>query len=89
MIYWDKKEFDTQGNLIKIISLNEKGEPDGVTKYYPSKNNLYEANKYNLYDLNYHHEYFYTLNENGHWINRVRVDDGVPRFICDRVIEYY
>ena len=31
----------------------------------------------------------YKYNKEGHWINQVRVNDGVPNEICDRTIEYY
>jgi hypothetical protein len=31
----------------------------------------------------------HKYDKNGHWINKVWVDDGVPEEIYDRTIEYY
>jgi len=44
----------------------------------------YKADSKNLHNQN-----IYKYDKNGHWINKVRVDDGVPEEIYDRAIEYY
>lgn len=89
LVWWHKNEFDKDNNLIREISLGVDGEPDGVLEFLPVKNGL--ASGYNCIskDNNYLREYSYTLNEKGHWINQVVMNDGEPRYFYDRTIVYY
>lgn len=89
LIYWNKNEYDKDDNLIKEISLGENGEPDGVYEFLPFKNGMITGYHYKSKDTNYLREYSFTLNEKGHWINQVMMNDGEPRYFYDRTIEYY
>lgn len=89
LVYWNKNEYDKDDNLIKEISLNEHGQPDGVYEFLPFKNGLTSGYNYKSKDTNYLRECSFTLNEIGHWTNQVMMNDGEPRYFYDRTIEYY
>lgn len=89
LVWWNKNEFDKDDNLIREISLGENGEPDGVYEFLPVKNGLTSGYNYKSKDSSYLREYSFTLNEKGHWINQVMMNDGEPRYFYDRTIEYY
>lgn len=88
-VYWNKNEYDKDDNLIKEISLNEHGQPEGVYEFLPFKYGLTSGYNYKSKDTNYLREYLYTMNEKGHWINQVMMNDGEPRYFHDRIIVYY
>ena len=89
LVYWNKNEYDKDDNLIKEISLDEHGQPDGVYEFLPFKNGLTSGYKYKSKDTNYLKEYSFTFNEKGHWVNQVMLNDGEPRYFYERTIEYY
>jgi hypothetical protein len=89
LIDWNKNEYDKDGNLLKTISLDEYGQPDGVYEFLPLKNGLSSGYFYKSNDRNYIREYSFTFNEKGHWINRVMMNDGEAKYYNDRTIEYY
>ncbi len=89
LVYWNKNEYDKDDNLIKEISLDEYGKPNGVYEFLPFKNGLSTGYKYKSKETNYLREYSFTFNEKGHWVNQVMLNDGEPRYFYDRTIEYY
>lgn len=89
LIYWNKFQYDNTGNLKKEISLNERGEADGVYEYFPPTNGQESGYKFKSKEMIYVREYSFTFNEKGHWINQVMMNDGEPKYFFDRTIEYY
>ena len=89
LVWWDKSEFDKDGNVIREISLGENGEPNGVYEFLPVKNGKTSGYKYKSKDSSYLREYSFTLNEKGHWINQVMMNDGEPIRYYSRELEYY
>ncbi|MBN1339640.1 MAG: hypothetical protein JXA03_09970 [Bacteroidales bacterium] len=89
LVYWNKNEYDKDDNLVKEISLDEHGQPDGVYEFLPFKNGLTSGYNCKSKDSSYLREYSFTLNEKGHWINQVMMNDGEPIYFYDRTIEYY
>ena len=89
LIYWKKSEYDMDNSLIKELSFDEKGEPDGVYKFFISKDGMTTGYIYESKEINYKREYVYINNEKGHWINQVLMKDGEPRYFYDRILEYY
>lgn len=90
LIFWYKNEYDKDDNLIKVISLNELGETEGVYEYFtPFKKGFSSGYNYKSKDSSYLKEFSYTFNEKGHWINEVMIIDGEPKYFFDRTIEYY
>ena len=89
LVWWNKNEYDKDGNLIREISLGKNGAQDGIYEFLPFKNGLTSGYNYKSKDKNYLREYSYTLNEKGHWINQVMLNDGEPIYFYDRTIEYF
>lgn len=90
LVYWNKIEYDSEGNLIREISLDQHGHPHVVYEFLPIKNGLrsgYSCKSSN--DTVYERTYLYTLNEKEHWIHQVMVNDGEPIYFFDRIIEYF
>ena len=89
-IYCERYEYNEQNILIRSISINEEGYPDGVSEYPPPISKDMEcAFKYSSTGVSFLKEYAYSYNEKGHWINQVVLKDGMPNHIIDRTIEYY
>ncbi len=86
---WLKFEYDDNWNLVKKISLNKKGEPNGIHEYFSSPPRLEQGYKYTSKVYNYMQEYTYIYNDKGHWITEVLMRDGIPSFNKERKIEYY
>lgn len=76
LVYWYKNEYAQEGNLVKQISLNENGDPEGIYEFMPLKNGMETGYKYSSKDNKYLREYVYELNEKGAWINQVMMNDG-------------
>jgi hypothetical protein len=89
LVWWNKKEYNNDNNLIKEISLGGNGEPDGVYEFLPVNNGMATGYHYKSKETNYLREYLYTFNEKGHWVNQVVLNDGEPKCFYDRTIEYY
>ncbi len=89
LIYWNKCVYDAAGNLVKEISLSGDGEPDGEYEFLLFNSGQKEGYIFKSKDSNYKREYEYTFNERGHWIRQVVMNDGEPRYIYERSIEYY
>lgn len=89
LIYWSKCIYDEAGNLVKEISLSEDGKPDGEYQFLLFNSGQREGYIFKSKDSNYKREYEYTFNERGHWIRQVVMNDGEPRYIYERNIEYY
>lgn len=89
LVWWHKNEYDKEGNIIKEISLDESGHPDGISEYFHYDNGLTSGYIYKSSTLNYKREISSTLNERGHWTNQIILIDGEPRFNYERTIEYY
>jgi len=86
---WYKNEYDKDDNLIREISLDKNGEPDGVYEFIQFRKGLESGYKFKSIDSNYLREYSYTFNEKGHWISQVMMNDGLPIRFYERTIEYY
>jgi hypothetical protein len=86
---WIRYEYDKNGNQIRLIHIDEKGELYLSYEFYPDKNGLCLGYKCISIDSNYTREYIYKFNDRGHWKTETRLDDGLPRTICERIIEYY
>lgn len=89
LVWWNKTEYNSKGEMVKEISLNEEGEPDGVYEFLNTENGMSKGYKFTSKDSNYLREYAYTFNNKGHWIHQVMMNDGEPRYFYDRIIEYY
>jgi len=89
LVWWNKTEYDAKGEMIKEVSLSEKGEPDGLYEFMKVENGMRKGYKFTSKDTNYLREYVYTFNKQGHWIHQVMMNDGEPRYFYDRTIEYY
>ncbi len=89
LVYWNKKEYDNDNNLLKEISLDENGVQDCLYEFFPLKNNLESGYVCKSAETNYRRDYSFTFNEKNHWINKVIMNDGGPRYFYDREIEYY
>ncbi len=87
LIWWGKNEYNETGVLVKEISIDENGEQEIIYELIPKEKTTDNiADSKNLHNQG---ENIYKYNKNGHWINKVWVDDGVPKEIYDRTIEYY
>ena len=89
LLYWYKNEYNSKDEMVKQISLSEKGEPDGVYEFMKNENGMNKGYKFTSKDTNYLREYVYTFNEHSHWINQVLMENGEPRYFYDRKIEYF
>ncbi len=89
LVWWDRKEYDKSGDLLKDISLSEKGEIDCIYEYFPKYKGL--ATGFKCIDENkpYIREHKYIFNDKGHWINQSVMNDGVPHLYYDRTIDYF
>ena len=89
LVWWNKNEYDGDGNQIKQFSLDNDGNTDGVYEYLPVMDGLTSGYHFKSIDKNYLREYSYTFNERRDWINQVMKNDGEPRYVYERSIEYY
>lgn len=89
LVWWEKSEYNEKGELIREISLDENGEQDGVYEFLPFKTEMSSGYQYKSKDSNYLREYTYEFNDKKAWTNQVVLNDGVPMYFYDRVIEYY
>lgn len=89
LVWWNKSEYNEKGELIKEISLNEKGEQDGLYEFFPNPNGIESGYRYSSRDSNYLREYAFEFNEKNIWISQVMINDGEPKYCYNRVIEYY
>ena len=89
LVYWNKFEYNEEGNLLKEISLDENGNPDGIYEYLPYISGLMSGWNFISNDSNYLKQYLYQFNDLGHWVNQIIMKDGEPQLFYDREIEYY
>jgi hypothetical protein len=89
LVWWNKTEYNSTGEIAKEFSLNSRGEPDGVYAFLKTENGMSKGYNFTSERSNYLREYDYTFNKQGHWIHQVMLNDGEPRYFYDRAIEYY
>lgn len=89
LMSWSRNEYNSAGELVRKISLDENGIEDGVYEYLPYKDGLSTGYRYKSHKESYLKEYRYTYNEKGHWISQVMMTDGEPTYFYDRAIQYY
>lgn len=88
IIWWYRNEYNSAGELVREISLNENGEEDGVYEYLPFKDGLTTGYRYKTNEERYLKEYKYTNDEKGNWISQVVLVNGEPQYIYEREIIY-
>ncbi len=86
---WIKHEYDENDIQTRRFLLDKNGELYLSYEFYPEINGLHTGYKCISMDKNYSREFIYKFNDRGHWISQEQIDDGVPRNICDRILEYY
>lgn len=86
---WIRHEYDENDIQIRRILLDKKGELYLAYEFFPEKNGLNTGYKCISLDTNYSREFIYKFNDRGHWISQEQIDDGIPRNICERILEYY
>lgn len=89
LLYWYKKEYDFENNLVREISLDNNGSPDGVYEYLPNQKKQMSGYIFRSEDSNYKKEYLYTFNEKDHWTSQVVLTDDEPTYFYERILEYY
>lgn len=89
LVWWNKNEYDSFGNLKQQISLDDNGNPDGIYEYFPFTNGLETGYKYKSEEKNYIREYTYKFNDKKDWISQVTLNDGEPMYFHERIIEYF
>lgn len=89
LVWWDKKEYNDNGDIRKVISLDKDGHQFGIYEFFPCKNGLTTGYIYKSKEICFEHSYIYEFNEKGHWINQVMINDGEPTYSYDRSIEYF
>jgi hypothetical protein len=86
---WIRHEYDENDIQIRRILLDKNGELYLSYEFFPEINGLNGGYKCISMDTNYSREFIYKFNDRGHWISQEQIDDGVPRNICERILEYY
>lgn len=89
LIWWDKKEYNEANQLINETSLDQDGIPDGVNEYFYNTNGVDYGYHCTSEGKSYRRDYIHTLNDRGHWILQVVMNDGEPIIYYSRDIEYY
>jgi|APTNR8051073442_1049403.scaffolds.fasta_scaffold00018_199 hypothetical protein len=88
LISWSRNEYNSAGELMREISLDENGMEDGVYEYLPFKDGLATGYRYKSIKESYLKEYRYTYDEKGNWNSQVVLLDGEPQYIHERAIIY-
>lgn len=87
--YWERYEYNSAGLKVKIIPLDEHGNPESLYEYnFDDKGNEI-GYKFTSVDLNYSKENIYQFDDKGNWTNKIILRDGEPQHIYEREIEYY
>ncbi len=88
LISWTRSEYNSVGELVREISLNDNGEEDGVYEYLPFKDGLSTGYRFKSDNESYLKEYRYTCDENRNWVSQVVLLNGEPQYIYEREIIY-
>lgn len=85
-----KKKYDAAGRVIEI-KLENSGLNDHTEKFkYDEEGNIKEVDLYK-FDGTYWTKFIniYNYDQNGNWISKIEIRNDKPKYIIERVIEYY
>ena len=88
IISWKKNKYNSNGELIRSIILDDKEKLIDVLKYYRFKDGLKSVHLRKSKISNFVSEYHYTIDEKGNWTNKIHIYNGEPRFVTNRTTEY-
>ena len=86
-----QKKFDEKGNVIKLNFYNSDGSLANKRSWEYDKNgNVIELNDYNSDGSAFEKETFkYEYDERGNWHTSIHSEGQTPKYILERVYEYY
>jgi YD repeat-containing protein len=89
----DHLKYDGDGNRTEWISTSSGGSTVVTTCKYDLNGNVVEMNPDNLYKSTYHflydgYTYAYRFDKHGNWVERVDYNNGIPKRLVARKIEY-
>jgi hypothetical protein len=87
--WWNKNEYDLNGNIRFEYSLDNNGEIDGVYTFLEELHGISTGFKFKDKDLEFVRLSEFQFNERSHWIAETSFLNGEPRYIYERIIDYY
>jgi hypothetical protein len=89
LVYWQQYEYDLNGQIRFEYSLNKDGKIDGVYTFLPEINGISTGFKYKSDDSEFTRFSEFQFNERGHWVSETSFLNGEPRYIYERIIDYW
>ena len=89
LVVWYKSQYNDNGDLVRCVFLNEKGDEESWEEHFPVLNGMETGYKSTSAKESYVREHRYEFDENNLWINHVSLLDGVPKYIYERKFRYY
>ena len=89
LILWHLYSYDVNGKIVKEISLDENGRQDSIKEFHHFDEGARTGYIEMSDGVQIRRESITTVNEQGHWIEEIILEDGEPSWICERSIEYY
>lgn len=89
IIWLYKYRYGNNQSVIREIYVGGKSGPEGLDEWTYTENGLVSGCRSQLKDTIIDLQYIYTFDNTGRWISRVTVENGVPQYYCERVIEYF
>ncbi len=89
LVYWQQYEYDLNGNMRFEYSLDKTGTIDGVYTYLAEINGISTGFNFKDKDEEFVRLSEYQFNEKGHWVAETSFLNGEPRYIHERIIDYY
>lgn len=82
-------QYREDGSVVREIFSKEDEPPSEAIKYCPGEHGLIAESKHRSKESSSVIKYIYTFDEKGQWTNRMTLEEGEPKYSCDRVIVYY
>lgn len=85
----DKRySYNTEKNIITEAEYHMENEISSSEEFY-NESGLLIGFRFDYEGKSIFRKYEYVFNERNHWITKMVTDNGEPRFVTDREIEYY
>jgi len=81
--------YDENNNLIESILVYHGTDHKSITSYSYDSRNIPTKMVQNTSNREMTREFAYKLDRNNNWIEKIEYQEGVPKFITERSIQYY